>query len=170
MQIHGVNEVAKNLQALAGMFRSQKLQNKMGLAAQRKMKKLTRSGKDAEGRSFPSAPTADKGPYSRGHRKRRERGHGRGKALQVAKKDLIFSEQGGMMDVMDQAVSSDLESVAIFFDSPEKSEIAAFLMAGAGTSRVKHNFFTLSDSSVDEIGDLVDLEVDKYLTLSNLKD
>lgn len=168
MDISGDKQLVEQLNKLADLFASQRLLNKAGLAAQRKIKTLTRAGKDAEGKRFASAPTAEKGPYSPGHRRRRLKGHGGGKGLDVSKKNLVFSEQGGMMESMDHVVTASLESVSLHFDDPKKEEIAGFLMAGAGKSKVKHNFFDLSDESVGQIHTLVEREVLSFLTLSKL--
>lgn len=168
MVIRGTQAVVKSLDDLARLFQSQRLQHTVGLAGIRRIKSLTRSGKDADGRDFPRAPSAEEGPYSPGHRRKRERGHGAGKSLQVGHKDLIFSERAGMLDVLDHAVAANLETVELFFRTEEKGNIAGYLMAGAGKSRVKHNFFDLSDESVSDIGDLVSREIDQFLILSQL--
>ncbi len=169
MRITGVEPIARDLEKLAALLQSQRLQNKIGLAAERKIKTLTRAGKDFKGRTFPAAPTAEPGsPYSPGHRRRREKGHGSGKALQIHRKDLIFSEQGGMLEKIDHVVGRNLASVAIIIDDDRKSKIAGFLMAGAGRSKVKHEFFGLSKRSVSEIKTLVGREIDAYLSVTNL--
>lgn len=171
LRVTGDKPIANDLRQLADLLGSQRLQNKIGLAAQRRIKKLTRDGKDFEGNPFPKAKDpAENSPYSKGHARKRRRGQGTGKALQTTRKDLHFSEHGGMMEKIDHVVSRDLRSVTLFIDDPEKAKIGGYLMAGAGKNKLQHKFFELSGESERMINALVATEIDKYLTLTNLGD
>lgn len=169
MNLKGGKALTDDLNQLASLLQSGALQNKLGLAAIRIIRTHTRKGQDADGNDFPAAPTATGGsPYSPGHARKRARGLGAGKALTTARKTLEYSEHGGMLSKIDHIVARDMEAVSVIIDDPAKEEIAGFLMQGAGTSRVKHNFFDLSDQSVTKINSLAEREVDQYLTLTNL--
>jgi hypothetical protein len=171
IRIKGTAPIAKDLHQLAELLESQQLQNKIGLAAQRIIRKNTREGKDFEGKPFPTAKDpAENSPYSKGHARKRRRGQGAGKALQTIRKDLHFSEHGGMMEKLDHVVSGDLRSVTLFIDDPEKSKIAGFLMAGAGKNKMKHRFFELSEESARTISALAGEEIGRFLRLANLSD
>lgn len=129
----------------------QKLLNKIGLAGIRRIKDRTRRGVDYLGLSFKA--------YSEGHAKKRRK-----LGLPTGHVDLVFSLYDGMMQQLDHMVFRDLSGLSILIDDNEKQQLAVWHnIEGAGRSRVKREFFNLSDADVDEIDTLVGVHIDGLL-------
>ena len=133
--------LAKDLRQLADGLRSQELLNKVGLAAERIIRKRTRQGLDVHGDPFA--------PYSKSHAARREK-----KELPTSTVNLQFSLYDGMLTTLTSEVGPDLEEVALYFSDEEKGEIAGYHHRGEGHNP-ERAFFDLSDAELEEIDDLV---------------
>lgn len=160
----GADDLAKALDRFADLLSSQRLMNKVGLAARRHITRLTRSGLDFEEKAFPTAPTAEAGsPYSPGHRKKRLKAD-----LPINKKNLRFTEYDSALGHLDHVVARDFVGVVVLIEDPEKAQIIDWLEQGAGSSKVKHAVMGLSDRNRSRINDLLGIEVDEYLRITNL--
>ncbi len=158
------NELASDLRAFAEQLQSQKLLNRLGLGAIRLIKTRTRLGIDVDGRPFPSATDAKDGPYSRSHKRKREK-----RGLPTSIKNLEFSLHDGMLQKVDHVVSADFTSVSVLIDDPKKALIARYLNDdGAGKNKMKHRFWELNLEEEAKLQTLADAHVAELLTLNRL--
>ena len=148
--------LAKDLRQLGDALQSQEILNKVGLAAERIIRKRTREGLDVHGDPFA--------PYSESYADRRER-----KELPTGTVNLQFSLYDGMLTTLTSEVGPDLEEVTLYFSDDEKAEIAGYHHTGAGDNP-KREFFDLSDEETEKIAELIGEEIDDLLDLQNLTD
>ncbi len=132
MSVVNSNNLYKKINSLTNNLRSQKLQDNIGLSAERLIKKRTRKGIDIHGRTFR--------PYSRSHARKRER-----RGLSSSTVNLVWSETDGMMTKMDHLVARNHDKILVYFRDPQKRRLARYHNTmGAGKSKIKRQFFGLS--------------------------
>lgn len=121
--------VKDNTVAFIKAIKSADFQNTLGLAVIRIITSRTRQGIGVEGESF--------GTYSDSYIKLRERNH-----LPTSPVIMTFDQATGMMSKITHVVANDLSSVSVFFDSPEKEQIARYWnIEGAGRNRMFRKFW-----------------------------
>jgi len=159
-----LDELQEDLAHFAEAIRSQEMLNKLGLAAERRIRKRTRQGKSVEGDRFQTPADETLGAYSESHGKRRE-----DKGLPTGRINLSFSLYDGMLKQMTYDVARDLDGVTLYFEDAEKAEIASYITEqGIGTSGVTYNFFGLNDDDQEEIGKIIDEHLTDALDLADL--
>jgi hypothetical protein len=141
------------LQQILNSLRSQELLNKMAAGAEFKILDRTRKGISVEGTSF--------GAYSEGYAKKRTKA-----GLPISPITLTFHDVSGMLQQITHETSSDLKSVSIFIQKPDKELIMQYLsIKGAGKNRKIFHFWDISQQEEQDLADIVDEELIKNLTL-----
>lgn len=134
------NISAKLLSAL----KSQEFYNKLGLAAIRIIKSRTRKQVDVQGDFFKD--------YHPSYVQRKRR-------LGFADPEtvnLTLSKYRGMLNSIDHEVSSDLQSVAVYFDDKAKEQLAVYHnIMGAGKGKVIREFWGIEmQEEIDQLSSL----------------
>jgi len=159
-----LTDLHNDLAAFAQALRNQEMLNKLGLAAERRIRKRTRKGKGVSGSRFQTPADDTLGAYSKSHGKRRQE-----KGLPTDRINLQFSLYDGMLEQMTYDVARDLDGVTLYFDDEEKSEVASYITEqGIGTSGVTYDFFGLNEDDNDEIEEIIDDHLTDALNLADL--
>jgi len=159
-----LDDLHDDLSRFAEAIRNQEMLNKLGLAAERRIRKRTRKGKGVDGSRFQTPADETLGAYSKSHGERREE-----KGLPTDRINLSFSLYDGMLTQMTYDVAQDLDGVTLYFDDAEKAEIASYITEqGIGTSGVTYNFFRLNDDDNEAIENIIDDHLTEALKLTDL--
>ena len=159
-----LTDLHNDLETFAQALRNQKMLNKIGLAAERRIRKRTRQGKSVSGSRFQTPADDTLGAYSKSHGRHRQE-----KGLPTDKINLEFSLYDGMLDAMTYDVARDLDGVTLYFDDEEKAEIASYITEqGIGTSGATYDFFGLNDEDNAEIEEIIDDHLTDALKMADL--
>jgi hypothetical protein len=163
--VSDLEELNDDLAIFAEAIRNQEMLNKLGLAAERRIRKRTRQGKSVEGDRFQTPADDTLGAYSESHGERREE-----KGLPTDKINLQFSLYDGMLEQMTYDVSQDLDGVELYFDDEEKAQLAYYITEkGIGnTGGHTYNFFGLNEEDNREIEKIIDDHLTETLELADL--
>jgi hypothetical protein len=160
---------------LDGLYDQERLA-KLGLGAERKIRKRTRKGISVNRTPFPRAqnPRATEdsdsqfagSPYSDSWaRERREKG------LTIKKKTLKYTLRGGMMAKMTHKVlqGSGEKGALLYFEGERAEQLARWHnVEGVGTNHMKHRFFGLNEKERGAIRDLFVEEINDLINLADL--
>lgn len=160
-----LDDLHRDLHAFAEALRNQEMLNKLGLAAERRIRKRTREGRSVEGSPFQTPADETHGAYSKSHGERREE-----KGLPTDTINLQFSLYDGMLTQMTYDVSKDLDGVTLYFEDQEKAEIASYITEEGigGTGGHTYNFFGLNEEDNEAIGEIIDDHLTEALEMADL--
>jgi hypothetical protein len=159
-----LSDLERDLRTFADALRNQEMLNKLGLAAERRIRSRTREGRSVEGDAFDTPANETLGAYSKSHGRRREK-----KGLPTDRINLSFSLYDGMLEQMTYDVASDLDGVILYFDDEEKAKIASYITEqGIGTSGVTYDFFGLNEEDQEGINEIIDDHLTDALDLADL--
>jgi hypothetical protein len=171
-----LDDLAGDLGRLGAAFHSQKLLNRLGLGAIRRVKDRTRRGLDVHGNPFQ--------PYSDEYRQLKldaglktpdpartvTLSWGVRRLKRTSKDEpgaIEASWTDTMLDYLGHLVSPDLDAVEVFFTNPRKEKLARFhSIDGAGRSKIIREFFALSGDDLDALAGLVEGDVNELLKLN----
>jgi hypothetical protein len=141
------------LQQVLNSLRDQELLNKVALDARFKIVNRTRKGISVEGTSF--------GQYSEAYAKKRTKA-----GLPISPVTLTFDDVSGMLQQITHETSSDLKSVSVYIQKPEKELIMTYLsQLVAGRNRKLFHFWDLNQDEENDLAAIIGDELEKKFTL-----
>lgn len=141
-------------------LKSQKLLNRIGLTATRRMKERIRKGVDKNEKPFKQGiKTRDGEAYSPSWATKRIQ-----QERQVQFIDLQFSNYEPMIDFLDFVVTDDFSSVQLFFSRADKAQVAKWTaIEGVGRNRLIRDFWGFPRKDEEEFKQILEQNIQSLL-------